>query len=446
MSAAQRTPLLAVKSKEGELQALLNTTEVNDRVQVMVELLDSVDSGGLVIKKVVDFCVESASRGRPVWVDTTWLTRASDLGASPRAVLERLEHEIEESLGLFSICSEQPCLIPVVPLNTDDEGLRAIRMFLEHRRRPVVVRCRQTSLPTTELLRTLDRIATALRLGTDELHLVFDEGYVRKLETHRVDALVDNITGLANRNEYASVAVLAGSTPRKRSYGTHLRRRAEVELWKTVQEASGERIRYGDYGVVHPDPQKSSKEGGYPTLTSITPFRERRCTSPARTQSAKGTRYHRDPPNGTSSKSPTNSCIGPNSPVPTSRGVTETSTLAANDRTHRWAAHRGGSRSPPRTMWCMCRDLWTHREREDADRTAPGVTRPFPNQRIFGRCEPSSSSERTMSERRPLRRDRMATADIQPGEVGTSQPLARFVFPRNHRSDVADSAIVSAQR
>ena len=265
MSAAQRTPLLAVKSKEGELQALLNTTEVNDRVQVMVELLDSVDSGGLVIKKVVDFCVESASRGRPVWVDTTWLTRASDLGASPRAVLERLEHEIEESLGLFSICSEQPCLIPVVPLNTDDEGLRAIRMFLEHRRRPVVVRCRQTSLPTTELLRTLDRIATALRLGTDELHLVFDEGYVRKLETHRVDALVDNITGLANRNEYASVAVLAGSTPRKRGgYETHLRRRVEVELWKAVREASGERIRYGDYGVVHPDPQKSSKGGRIP--------------------------------------------------------------------------------------------------------------------------------------------------------------------------------------
>ncbi len=265
MSAAQRTPLLAVKSKEGELQALLNTTEVNDRVQVMVELLDSVDSGGLVIKKVVDFCVESASRGRPVWVDTTWLTRASDLGASPRAVLERLEHEIEESLGLFSICSEQPCLIPVVPLNTDDEGLRAIRMFLEHRRRPVVVRCRQTSLPTTELLRTLDRIATALRLGTDELHLVFDEGYVRKLETHRVDALVDNITGLANRNEYASVAVLAGSTPRKRGgYETHLRRRVEVELWKAVREASGEHIRYGDYGVVHPDPQKSSKGGRIP--------------------------------------------------------------------------------------------------------------------------------------------------------------------------------------
>lgn len=140
-----------------------------------------------------------------------------------------------------------------------------MRTFLEHRRRPVVVRARRATLPTAELLRTLDRIATALRLGTDELHLVFDEGYVRKLETHRVDALVDNITGLANRNEYASVAVLAGSTPRKRGgYETHLRRRVEVELWKAVREASGERIRYGDYGVVHPDPQKSSKGGRIP--------------------------------------------------------------------------------------------------------------------------------------------------------------------------------------
>ncbi|WP_298179258.1 beta family protein [Saccharomonospora sp.] len=265
MSAAQRTPLLAVKSKEGELQALLNTTEVNDRVQVMVELLDSVSSDGSVIKKVVNFCVASASRGRPVWVDTTWLTRASDLGASPRAVLERLEHDIEENSGLFSTCSEQPCLIPVVSLSTDDEGLRAIRMFLEHRRRPVVVRARRPSLPTAELLRTLDRIATTLRLGTDEMHLVFDEGYVRKLETHRVDALVDNITGLANRNEYASVSVLAGSSPRERGdYETHLRQRVEVELWKVVQEASGKRIRYGDYGVVHPDPQKSREGWGLP--------------------------------------------------------------------------------------------------------------------------------------------------------------------------------------
>ena len=256
MSAAQRTPLLAVKSKEGELQALLNTTEVNDRVQVMVELLPDMSPNGPISKKIVDFCVKSALRGHPVWLDTTWLTGGNALAASSRAALERFEYAVEENGGLLLLAADQPCLIPVVSLDSGDEELRAMRTFLEHRRRPVVVRARRATLPTAELLRTLDRIATALRLGTDELHLVFDEGYVRKLETHRVDALVDNITGLANRNEYASVAVLAGSTPRRRSYGTHLRRRAEVELWKTVQEASGEHVRYGDYGVVHPLPQE----------------------------------------------------------------------------------------------------------------------------------------------------------------------------------------------
>lgn len=255
MSAAGVSPVLAIKSKEGELDALINTGELRGPVQVLLELLDSVAPAGRVAKKIVKVGVEAALAGNPLWVDTTWLSGTSVLAASPRAAMERFEQDIEKAIEDMLPGFDKPCLIPVISLHTGDQELLAMRMFLEHLQRPVVVRARESALTAVDLRRAIDRIAAALRLEVADLHLMVDEGYVRSVEAHRVRALVDNITGLAGRHECASITVLGGSTPPQRTnYETHTRERTEVQLWRAIQEACGRSVRYGDYGVVHPVP------------------------------------------------------------------------------------------------------------------------------------------------------------------------------------------------
>ncbi|TDD83448.1 hypothetical protein E1202_25370 [Saccharopolyspora karakumensis] len=71
MSVAGGMPLLAIKSKEGELDALKHTRGTDSPVSVMVELLNSTAPGGSISQKLVGAGVEAALTGNPLWVDTT---------------------------------------------------------------------------------------------------------------------------------------------------------------------------------------------------------------------------------------------------------------------------------------------------------------------------------------------------------------------------------------
>lgn len=255
MPTEELTPLLVVKSKEGELDALLHTSEFDGRVQVMIELLDGVPPAGRVARKIVKFCVEAALAGMPTWIDTTWLSEVNHLAGSRWAAFERFEHDIEDIVKDMLAGVGGPFLIPVVPLDVGNQQLERLQTLLEHEERQVAIRIRRTSSETTELVRSIERVATVLRCGADNLHLVFDEGYVPTFGEHRVRTIVELVTALDQRFRVASFTMLAGSVPSKRtSYETHTRERTEVLLWRAVQHACGRPVRYGDYGVVHPGP------------------------------------------------------------------------------------------------------------------------------------------------------------------------------------------------
>lgn len=255
MPAEELTPLLAVKSKEGELDALLHTREFDGRVQVMIELLDEVPPAGRVARKIVKFCVEAALAGMPPWIDTTWLSAVNSLAGSRWAAFERFEHDIENTVKDMLSGVGGPFLIPVVAADADSQQLDRLRTLLEHEKRQVAIRIGRGMSVTAELGRSIERVATVLRCAIDNLHLVFDEGYVPTFEEHRVRTIVETVTALDQRFRVASLTLLAGSVPSKRTnYETHTRERAEVLLWRAVQRGCGRSIRYGDYGVVHPDP------------------------------------------------------------------------------------------------------------------------------------------------------------------------------------------------
>lgn len=262
MPLSATTPILTVKSKWGELEAVLK--EPTTHVQLMVELLPGVSPGSHVGQKVVGAGLEAVSDGNPLWLDTTWVTEAR-AAHSPSSVLTAFDSTIDDTLQeMVPGGCDHPPLIPVVAADAAPQHLRSLRTFLEHKRRPVVVRARPGRLARGEPWAQIERIANALRLAVDELHLVVDEGYVPEVSSRRVHELSATITELIRRHEYTSLAVLAGSAPRSRdTEETHTRQRSEVRLWKSLRAECGDLLRYGDYGVVHPEPP-SNKQGPLP--------------------------------------------------------------------------------------------------------------------------------------------------------------------------------------
>ncbi|GAA2362395.1 hypothetical protein GCM10009854_47560 [Saccharopolyspora halophila] len=253
MPHAGTTPLLAIKSKQGELEALTRSAGVNDHVRVMVELVGDFAPGGDNAKKVVAAGVEAALAGKPLWIDTTWLTSDSPFGGSSHGVLEQLDRDIEGKIdeGLHDF--HGPCLIPVLRARVDQHELHPVHMLLEHQQRPVAIRA-QRAAAAPDLAQEIERITTSLHLAPDDVHVLLDEGYAPEVHEHQVEALAHRIGELSGL-ELGSITLLAGSTPPKRDdYATHTRPRTEVLLHNAVQQYCDRELAYGDYGVVHPVP------------------------------------------------------------------------------------------------------------------------------------------------------------------------------------------------
>lgn len=263
---SERTPVLALKSKDGELDAVRETEVPGAPVTVMVELLDGALTNESRIKRLADIGAVAVVAGRPLWVDIRWLSANVRLAARAEHPLEHLDSRIDDVLedrrerDLWN--AGTPALVPVIPAAATERDLVAVRRLLEHSRREVVLRSRGDR---AHLLDEIDRVQGAAKLDDSDLHLLLDEGYVAQLDPRQARRLADTVTAVAGRHRLASIGLLAGSTPRERNnYETHLRERVEVELCELVRHQSGFRLRYGDYGVVHPVPRAPGGRGRYP--------------------------------------------------------------------------------------------------------------------------------------------------------------------------------------
>lgn len=254
-------PLLALKSKEGEIEALTATPA---GVIPMIEMLDTVkdQSGSRVFPSLVKRGVEMVRAGNPLWIDIRWMSGSGPLSRVPQGVLNELDRRIEADLGFDAATFDGPWLVPVIPLSVGDAELAHVRYLVEHTERDVGVRI--SAVGTTgspEVLARIKHIARAVGLATTSLHVIVDESYVEHAQPAAVDAALNLIGAIRGSLRVGSVTLLGGSVPKQRtSYTTHVRERAEWDLWHTVRDRLGEDLRYGDYGVVHPIPNPG--EGG----------------------------------------------------------------------------------------------------------------------------------------------------------------------------------------
>ncbi len=93
----------------------------------------------------------------------------------------------------------------------------------------------------------------ATRMPIPAIHVILDQLYVERADAEAVMGLVAVIEVMRSSLPLASITLLGGSIPRKRTTSqTHIRGRPEWEWWNAVCAQIDVPVRYGDFGVVHP--------------------------------------------------------------------------------------------------------------------------------------------------------------------------------------------------
>ncbi len=260
------TPLVAMKSKMGEFEALRNLADRDSPgPRVVIELLDSVqpEGQGQLLKALVNAAVHMAELRQPVWIDPHLLSPEAALTRYPGGVFEFLDDRIETALAVEHglLAPDVPAFIPVIPSSPTDDQLRRVAMLQEHRPRAIVVRFRDLRLSPSQVDDCLARVSRATRVGENPVHAVIDLGFMETVHPHQVDLTRSLARTLSDRLGPSSTTVLAGSIPADRhGFVTSVRDRPEVVLWHEVANTDAE-INYGDYGVVHPVPPAAGKPG-----------------------------------------------------------------------------------------------------------------------------------------------------------------------------------------
>ncbi|GLZ36881.1 hypothetical protein Acsp05_05060 [Actinokineospora sp. NBRC 105648] len=258
-------PLVALKSKTGELDALCRLPESATGPTAVVDLLDSVtaERSGRLLGPLVRAAVRLALRGTPLWVDAHRLAGSGSLARQPGGPLgfldKRVEAAVEDEYGLFA--ATFTALIPVVADTASERELSEVSQLLEHRPRAVVVRVRQVDAPLLDVRRRLRGIARTAGGEAARLHAIVDLGFVDTVRQARVDQVSRLSAMLVDLLGPDSTTLLAGSIPAVRTeFATTVRDRLEVTLWQEVASRVTE-LHYGDYGVVHPVPPRTGEPG-----------------------------------------------------------------------------------------------------------------------------------------------------------------------------------------
>ncbi|GAA2981813.1 hypothetical protein GCM10010483_27450 [Actinokineospora diospyrosa] len=237
-----------LRTKAGELEAAGREDWGRENgPTAVVELLDSLSAeGGRVLPMLVKAGTLMVERGRPPWVDARLLGAGNSVARHPGGPLVLLDELIEAELGLLA--PDVPCLVPVLSDSPSERDLRGVALLRGRRDREVAVRVRGLDRPPGHIR---DRVRRVVAAVGGAVHVVLDVGFVDAARPVRAERVVDLVSALEVGQ--VSTTLLAGSIPAKRTdYATSVRDRAEVELWERVSAEVD--VRYGDYGVVHPNP------------------------------------------------------------------------------------------------------------------------------------------------------------------------------------------------
>ncbi|MBB5155679.1 beta family protein [Saccharopolyspora phatthalungensis] len=240
---------VVVRSKTGELAALRELAPEEARaVRICVDLV----SDGPDLMKGLTAALEHLKRnGQKPLLDVTKVHSSSRLRDQPGGPLDPVVRNMTEGPnGQLALDAELP-FSPVVPLRIGDRELRGYAMLREAYDCTFGLRVPVTC-PVGEAPERIERHLAALRISADAVELLIDAGFLAGSATVVRDC-GRLATELGTRYRFGSITVVGGSIPPKRGeLAPGVLARPEFELWQQVRTGAPA-VRYGDYGVVHPE-------------------------------------------------------------------------------------------------------------------------------------------------------------------------------------------------
>lgn len=243
------TALIALRAKQGEFDALTNTTDGDlwEHVQPLIDL-DAGTAPATQLNRVESIARQLARLGRHIMVDASGLR--SSTGFGPSGPLGSLVDRLSGPVDLLDEEFPVP-IIPVVRDDASDSLAASIARLSDETGIGMALRIRAATADPPAVARLVE-VAT---IGSRPLDVIIDRRYVDRMHpehAERVLAILEFISGIGT---VRSVAVLSGSVPSAlKQTALWQQPRYEELLWREITRLGGEHVRFGDYGVVHPIP------------------------------------------------------------------------------------------------------------------------------------------------------------------------------------------------
>lgn len=239
------TALIALRTKRGEYEAVQNgTPELWQRVQPLIDL-DDHSGAATQLARIEMIARQLARFGRHLMVDVSDVRTPSNFGqAGP---LEAVVDQLANPVDLF----DDP--VPVIPVVRDDASdtvAARVAKLSDETGIGMALRIRAATN-----LAAVAHLIEAMMVNSKDLDVIIDQRYIDQVRPELTELVLRVIDTVNAMGPVRSIAVLSGSVPKALGQTSLWEQpRYEELLWREISARSGQPVRIGDYGVVHPIP------------------------------------------------------------------------------------------------------------------------------------------------------------------------------------------------
>jgi hypothetical protein len=242
------TALIALRMKRGEYQAVQNApSELWQWVQPLIDL-DDRSGAATQLARVEATARHLAQSGRHLMVDMSEVHTPSNFG--PAGPLGALVDRLADPVDLFDDNYPVP-VIPVVRDDASDTAAANVARLSEETGTGIALRIRTAGIDPVAVARLIE----TMMVESTDLDIIVDQQYINQVRPEVTELVLGVLDTINEIGTVRSIAVLSGSVPHSLGQTSLWEQpRYEELLWHEISERSGQPVRIGDYGVVHPIP------------------------------------------------------------------------------------------------------------------------------------------------------------------------------------------------
>jgi hypothetical protein len=261
MAPSDARPVVALRSKMGELEAVSRLSRpLQVQPLLSLELEPDKPRDGM-FHRVVQAVHDLQERDCLIMVDASRLPPDGRFPQGGAGALETLHDLLADSTDLLRL--DPAPFVPVIPVLADHQQVARTWRLSEEIGRGCAVRV-QVSTSSSRHLADFLAQPNVDPAATD---LVLDLGYVDSVADPVVEQVVRLLDDIERQAGFRSRTLLSGSVPKLLNHSHAWEQpRYEELIWQATQAAGHRDLRFGDYGVVHPNAESRSFPSNHMTV------------------------------------------------------------------------------------------------------------------------------------------------------------------------------------